>query len=153
MIEYREKSKTYNKLYSEYLIQKEKLENEKKMLDENLSNFKWLETEYKKQLLGRLKPVKQALIEYANPKRGETERFFFSYLNRVFEDEIIIDKVIEVFIYKDKTDFNNYKGFHYNNLYESPKTPNAYCPDFIFTHRETKLTIDIEIDEPYNRSR
>ena len=64
---------------------------------------------------------------------GKSELYFFKYLNKYFPSEIFRNKVVEIFN---------------NATYEDGEK--AYSPDFIFIHNKTKLTIDIEIDEPYN---
>lgn len=108
-----------------------KFDNQK--LEQNLTNIHWANIEGQKIINEHLPPIKSAEIQFPNPQVGKSELCFFNYLNKYFPASIFRNKVIEIF---------------YNNYYEEEK---AYSPDFIFVHQKTNLTIDIEIDEPYNK--
>ena len=92
----------------------------------NSTDSRWAEDERVKYLSNLLNRSEKARCEYENPQQGQLENIFLDVLKEYFKDEIYTDKVIEIF----------YNG-------------RAYCPDFIFEHSKTGLTIDIEIDEPY----
>ncbi len=60
--------------------------------------------------------------------KGVSEKKFYTFLNIYFQDSIKVDTGIETFDSEDKR---------------------GYLPDFIFIDNNSKLHIDIEIDEPY----
>lgn len=90
-------------------------------------------------LLNSLKPT----VDFINHRKGISEDGFLDYLQKYFSDEIITDKVIELF---SSQSYNSY----YEDFYSDDSIQiSAYSPDFIFQHKKSELVIDIEIDEPY----
>ena len=85
-------------------------------------------------------------IEFTNMIRGKSEVAFLQILTDYFGDQIKTDKVIEIFTY-GKRNSSTYMDSY--DLETSQKLANAYVPDFVFEHRMSGMTIDIEIDEPY----
>lgn len=131
LTEYETETKNYERKYKDYEAQKAEV---KKQLDiPNFLNKERIEYIFEKKLLNSIRPHK----DYINSNKGKSEELFYSYLNKYFCDEILTDKVIEIFQYQN----NDYDYYG--------KNENAYVPDFIFAHKKTKLTINIEIDEPY----
>lgn len=75
-----------------------------------------------------LSGVKDKLWDCQNNKMGLVEAEFLGHLNKYFKGEILINKSID-----EPTSMNR-----------------TFIPDFIFAHNNSKLRIDIEIDEPYS---
>jgi len=113
-------------------------------LQVNLTNVEWRESKRLEVTNLLVNPIKKPVIHFQNIKRGKSEKFFESYLNKYFPGEILTNLTTEIFNYR------NYLDDFDEESYKKLKQINAYVPDFIFQHLKSNLVIDIEIDEPYS---
>ena len=120
-IEYNESLKKYEYAKFKYDIQKQQFEELLREIRNPIDTAIYRKNRIKEIIFSSNKPDLSFLS-----KKGKTEKFFFSELNKRFLGKIFVDCAIQPYR---------------NSL--------PYQPDFTFQDLETNLHIDIEIDEPY----